>query len=182
MKIIRLIAAVAAIVLPLTGSAGQHSWSGPLISELQHGDIVYRRGVGAFSDLVARVGNAQWTHIGIAVQVRPGGKVYILHAIEERGVTLEPPAQFFSPSQATAGIFQRFPGGDRVADAAQRYLGKPFDLRFDLTDSSGVYCTELVMRALMDAEIGVFVPKRQIPMLSSPVIFPDDILGAVSNP
>jgi len=162
-------------------------WRPALIADLKHGDLVFRRGVGPVSESIAlaiasTTGRAPgMTHAGIAVQIRPGGPVHILHAIEDRGVTLEPPERFFSSLEAGAGTAIRIEKGGEVSDAAMRYLGRPFDTRFEMSTDGVIYCTELVALALRDAGTGIEVPMRKVALMPERIIFPDDLIAAVSK-
>lgn len=161
-------------------------WQGRLVSQLDHEDIVFRRGIGQISDTIAAVATSvtgrqtRWTHAGIAVRLRPNGKLYILHAIEERGVTLDTPERFFAPTEAIAGDSRRIKRGAQVAQAALQFLGRPFDTSFSLAEQDSIYCSELVWLALQDTGIQPEVQLRNVPIVGKSV-FPDDLIDALST-
>lgn len=162
-------------------------WRVDLMRRVHAGDVVFRRGVGNISELVsyasAHTGEREtrWTHAGIAVQVQPGGQVYILHAIDGRGVTLDTLDKFFSAEEAAAGDVLRIEGGEQAAISGMQFLGRPFDAKFSMDDHQELYCTELVIAALALAGIVVDVPLRKVPLVANKVVFPDDLAEALSK-
>lgn len=181
-----LLAAILSLVSLGAFAAESDSWRSKLIGKLRHGDIVYRRGIGQISDAIATVAvsstgkPARWTHVGIAVQLRPGGKLYILHAVDKRGVTLDAPETFFSPPEAAAGSYQRVKSGAQIAQAAMAYLGRPFDKSFSLEEHDFLYCSELLLLALKDVGVKANVAVRRVPLIGL-VALPDDLSDALSR-
>lgn len=175
-------------LLPLSGDGGHAApepaaWRQSITADLQPGDIVFRRGVGAVADAVAAAsfsssGRANWTHVGIVAQPVAGGPLYVIHAIDDRGVVMDPPERFFLAAEASAGGFVRIEGGEGVARIATRYLRRPFDASLSLSDHEALYCTELVSVAMREAGLRLDAPLRKLPM-SEPVIFPDDLYRAL---
>jgi hypothetical protein len=181
----------ALVLLPLPGDGGlpaaaePAAWRQSVTADLRPGDIVFRRGVGPMADAVAGASSlvaddARWTHVGIAVRIRPGGQLYILHAIDGRGVTLDTPDQFFSPAEAIAGEIKRVKGGEQAASFGIQFIGRPFDADFLMSDHSALYCSELVLAALGGAGIAVDVPLRKAPLITSKIAFPDDLAKALN--
>lgn len=191
-----MIAAAALAVLPLQPavavalsqpvSAEPAGWRDALISHLQPGDVVFRRGIGDISEAIAamqgfvRRQSTTWSHVGVVTQIRPDGPLYIVHAID-RGVVLETPTQFFAATEASAGT--RIQGNkttEAAAQAATRYLGRSFDDDFSLSDNGErMYCAELFVVAMRDAGASVKIEPRKVPMISDPVIMPDDLFTAL---
>lgn len=168
--------------------AAQHErWRAALIRDLRPGDIAFRRGVGALSRTVSHFSayagsrETRWTHVGIAV--RPGGseKIYILHAIDGRGVVLDTPEKFYSPDEAVAGEIRRIGGSEKAAYVAMQFVGRPFDAEFSLSDHTAMYCTELVLTALKAAGTPVEVILRKVPLVEENIAFPDDLADALNN-
>jgi len=159
-------------------------WRAVLIDSLKPGDIVFRRGQGGISETIAtaqqwvRGQKTRWTHAGIVHQIKPGGPIYIIHAVE-RGVTLDTPAAFFSATEALAGTVMS--GDTRLAHEAAQLLGRPFDEAFVESDGGErVYCTELVTLAADAAGIPIPVKRRMMPVaLREAVILPDDLAEAL---
>lgn len=176
----------AAVALSPPVSAEPAGWRDALIPDLQPGDVVFRRGLGDVSEAIAamqglvRRQTTTWSHAGLVTQIRPDGPLYIVHAID-RGVVLETPAQFFSAAEASAGT--RIRGNQTTLEAAQaatRYLGRPFDDGFLLSDNGErMYCTELLVVAMRHAGAGLEIEPRKVPVISDPVIMPDDLFVAL---
>lgn len=182
----RLLLVLIALCLGNVAPGRSENWRATLIAQLQHGDLVYRRGKSQVSATIASLSASatgdvtRWTHMGVAVRLRPGARIWILHAIEDRGVTLDPPEVFFASDQASSGAYQRFHDGPAVAQAALKYLGRPFDTAFDLHEHGRLYCSELVYLALEEVRPDVRVPLRDVPFVSL-AVFPDDIERAVAQ-
>jgi hypothetical protein len=129
----------------------------PIEAELQAGDIVFRRGTGMVSHavLTADRGGA-YSHTGIVVD--DGGELKIVHVVpgepDANGVKdrikAELPEQFFALDHAIEGAVMRLQDEEDVAKrAARRALalvetGVAFDHDYDLTDTTRMYCTELL--------------------------------------
>lgn len=194
---ISFIAASAAISLPqklpdnakhpVRAEQQNPRWRDNLIEQLLHGDIVFRRGVGDISDAISATQGAvrgqrtTWTHVGIVTQIRPGGDLYIAHAVDS-GVLLDSPRTFFSDQEASAGT--RIKGtktSEAAATKAQQYLGRPFDNGFSLANENELYCTQLLIMAFRDAGAPLKMPLRQLPLLLEPVAMPDDLFKALDD-
>lgn len=180
-----LTVAAALTLLPLPGDGGvpaaseSFAWRQSVTAGLLPGDIVFRRGVGPLADAVAAAsfsaaGRARWTHAGIVAQLVAGGPLYVVHAIDGRGVVADAPQRFFSATESSAGNFVRVEGGERAAHIALGFLGRPFDASLSTADQAALYCTELVFVSLRHAGVSLDVPLRRLP-LSASVMFPDDL-------
>ena len=60
---------------------------------------------------------------------------------------------------------------NRFVSEAKKYLGRPFDWKFDTDSSSELYCTELVERAMKD-----ICPERSLARNSYNIILPEACL------
>jgi hypothetical protein len=180
-------AAVFALLSPLSGdgevqaSVEPSTWRQTAIADLRPGDIVFRRGVGPTADAVSlaslsSVGRVAWTHVGIVAQPVKDGPLYVVHAIDDRGVVMDPPERFFSAAESSAGTFVRLGGGEEVARIAMGFVGRPFDGSLSLSDRQhALYCTELIFVSMRHARIRLDIPLRKLPMHEEPVMFPDDL-------
>ena len=183
-----LTVAAALALLPLPGDGGHAApepaaWRQSVTSDLHPGDIVFRRGVGPLADAVAATsfsvaGRTHWTHVGIVAQPVAGGPLYVVHAIDDRGVVMDAPKRFFSAAESSAGSFVRVEGGEGVARIAMGFMGRPFDASLSLSDHEALYCTELIFVSMRQAGIRLEAPLRKLP-LSEPVMFPDDLHRAL---
>ena len=127
--------------------------------ELKTGDVVFRRGSGFTSQavLLAEKGGA-YSHTGIVVD--SAGVLMIVHAVpgepdfegDEDRVKMERPEVFFHPMRAEQGAVYRHVDSCAAQQAAiralQTYRHHPlFDHDYDDTDTTSLYCTELVVHA-----------------------------------
>ena len=127
--------------------------------ELKAGDVVFRRGSGFTSHavLMAEKGGA-YSHTGIVVD--SAGVLMIVHAVpgepefedDEDRVKMERPQVFFHSMRALQGAVYRHVDSIAAQQAAiralQTYQLHPlFDHDYDDTDTTKLYCTELVVHA-----------------------------------
>ena len=155
-----------AILLPLcilACSDGVSVQSGTILPpdvELLPGDVVFRRGSGVTSQAVLMAEkNGTYSHVGIVVD--SAGMPMIVHAVpyedKEDRVKMEHPDEFFAPSKAQKGAVYRYLDNEtarRAADAAVRVCqrGVLFDHDYDASDTTKMYCTELVIFAYSRTE------------------------------
>ncbi|MDE7103507.1 MAG: hypothetical protein K2O46_04555 [Bacteroidales bacterium] len=159
----------------------------------QCGDLVFRRGRSAASDLVLLCEDEPvYSHVGLLAHTPDGWRV--VHAApdeaEARGrydrVVAEPPADFWLPQRCRAGGVYRLP----LTEAERELLntealrlaadGRPFDHRFDERDTAAFYCTELICflytRIGLDPSQGRRTRDRLIPF-TPPLILPGHLLA-----
>ena len=147
--------------------------------QLQDGDLVFRRGRDLMSSLVLRQGQAsRFSHVGMVRRLE--GQVTIVHAMPDEpgspgGVRQELLADFLAPAVASDAASYRLPGLDRSAtrDWLDAQRGKPFDMRFALSDARALYCSELVVRALDIGGLPQTLATVSAPLLDEPVVTPD---------
>ncbi len=159
----------------------------------QCGDLVFRRGRSAASDLVLLCEDEPvYSHVGLLAYTDDGWRV--VHAApdeaDERGrydrVMAEPPADFWQPQRCRAGGVYRLP-----LTKAERALlntealrlaaeGRPFDHRFDGLDTTAFYCTELICflygQIGLDPSQGRRTRDRLMPF-TPPLILPGHLLA-----
>ncbi len=127
--------------------------------ELRAGDVVFRKGSGFTSQavLIAEKGGA-YSHTGIVVD--SAGVLMIVHAVpgepdfegDEDRVKMERPEDFFHSMKASQGAIYRHIDSCAAQQAAvralQTYQRHPlFDHDYDDTDTTSLYCTELIVHA-----------------------------------
>ena len=158
-------------------------WRDRIVRDLRPGDLVFRRGRGGVSDAIAIASGSAlaWTHVGIVVQPPSFAGPLVLHAIDGRGVVIDPPERFFSEIEASAGAVVRLRGGAAAAQHALAYAGRPFDHSLAMSEQDRLYCTELVVVALRAAGVVIDPPLRRLPLVSEPVLMPDDLYRVVQN-
>lgn len=131
---------------------------------LRPGDVVFRRGGGLSSHAVMMADrNGRYSHVGIVAD--SAGVMMIVHAVpgepDHEGdpdrVKMETPEKFYRTVNAAAGEVKR-PLADRAtAEKAARYAveayrrGTLFDHDYDDSDTTKMYCCELVEHAYAKA-------------------------------
>lgn len=166
--------------------------------EMMEGDLAFRCGRGVFSRAVtAAEDKGIYSHVGVVV--REGDTWKIVHAVpgEREGrddfdrVKKEDIAVFFAPGRAFrgclvhTGLTDSTAVGKIRADALSLVRDSVrFDHNYDLSDSSELYCTELVwllyMRVGKDLSEG---RRRSVHAISidGPVLLPEHLLEYSGN-
>ena len=157
------------------------------------GDLVFRRGRSAASDLVLLCEDQPvYSHVGLLAYTPDGWRV--VHAApgeaDARGdydrVVAEPPAVFWQAQRCSAGGLYRLP----LTEAERERLntealllaaeGRPFDHRFDEHDTTALYCTELICflfgKIGLDPSQGRRTRDRLLPF-TPPLILPGHLLA-----
>jgi len=155
----------------------------------QSGDLIFRKGTEAVSDLVRSLdSDGEFSHVGILIAASElsaeffddtsrlhNTSWFVLHAtpseVEGRAdaVVLDSLAFFLSPTLSRGHAVYRVANADagqrRVAvTAALAQLGQPFSL----TDESGTYCTELPYTAWLNAGVGLDVRFKRLAIFLFP--------------
>jgi hypothetical protein len=160
--------------------------------ELKAGDVVFRRGAGFTSQavLLAEKGGV-YSHTGIVVD--SAGVLMIVHAVpgepefdgDEDRVKMELPEVFFHPMRAQQGAVCRHADSCAAQQAAiraiQTYRRHPlFDHDYDDTDTTRLYCTELVVHAYSQTTCPMKDVRHQhlhLVGFEADCILPSDVLG-----
>lgn len=191
-RIVHLLGIMSLIVL-LIGctSPNQQYDKSSLISQLQQGDIIFRRGTGIVGHAVAaadRQGN--YSHVGIVVACADG--FYVVHAVPHEHdyegdydrVKCEKIDQFLDRYvEANVALYRpkvKEEQRDIAVATALRLLkrGVPFDHDYDLSDTTRLYCTELVEYAYLTAGISLSEGRRtevNLPIVAGRHIMPSDL-------
>ncbi|MBO5820683.1 MAG: hypothetical protein J6R02_03740 [Alistipes sp.] len=191
-RIAHLLGIMSLIVL-LIGctSPNQQYDKSSLISQLQQGDIIFRRGTGIVGHAVAaadRQGN--YSHVGIVVSDANG--FCVVHAVPHEHdydgdydrVKCERIDDFLNRYvNADVALFRpKVEDGQRrvaVETALRLYeRGVPFDHDYDLSDTTRLYCTELVEYAYLTAGISLSEGRRtevNLPIVAGRHIMPSDL-------
>lgn len=131
------------------------------VESFQPGDIILRRGKGLVSDGIAQVLNEPYdvTHCGILMQVDSGWAV--VHAMSDNsrdidGVVAQKLDQFVAESKSGSIMVVRYKSmngkQEAVMQSTKAYMAKglPFDLGFDIHDTTAIYCSELLQHIYWD--------------------------------
>lgn len=158
--------------------------------QLEEGDIVFRRGGGIESHAVMMIDNeGEYSHVGIVVDTL--GRKMIVHAVpgepDFKGdvdrVKLDSVEKFFAPTNAIRGAVSRPKDSISARRAARRALaiyrrGVLFDHDYDMSDTTRLYCTELVLHVFSREGVSLVSSKPshvELPMLKADVYYPSDI-------
>ncbi len=181
------------LLCSVAGCTGKKARAEQLPMELlAEGDVVFRRGSGAKTHAVLRADTSGiYSHVGMVVRTDSGLMVvHVTPGERAKGETvdrikLETPEGFFAPERCSKGALARFADTTGCpALAAGRALefyrrGVLFDHDYDLTDTTKMYCTELVWLAYLDTGMDITAGRRSeirnFPMYSGTYIFPSDI-------
>lgn len=160
--------------------------------ELLHaGDIAFRRGEGFASDIVTyKDRDGKYSHVGIIVDSDSG--LMVVHSVPGGHPTqpgtdiirIEPVNGFFAPEVSRSGEIMRIEldkeQRNRLTKLAIEKVRQkiPFDHNYDLSDTSSLYCTELIQ--LLYKNIGIDLAQGRVTHISVPgmtgdYIMPSDI-------
>ena len=118
---------------------------------LRSGDLICRYGDGIWSIYLRNISSHEkrFSHVGIIII--ESNRPYVIHASANDysgigKVAKEPFTTFINDSDdfAIYRITQSKERRERISTIALEYLGKPFDLFFDLHTKDKIYCSELI--------------------------------------
>ena len=173
MKTLPIVLASILLLAACGGGSRKPSTILPEGTVVQPGDILLRRGNGMVSRVVIMADNGgTYSHVGIAVD--SAGHTMVVHAVpgepDFKGdvdrVKMETPEKFYRYINACAGCVMRTADNKtakRAADVAMAIYrrGTLFDHDYDDSDSSKMYCCELVEHSFMKAGLRLInVPRH----------------------
>ena len=129
-----------------------------VIALLKTGDVVVRKSVGPFSEMLARLNKRDQTFSHCGLVVVENGYPFVYHSIggednADEKLRRDSASFFFSPLRNTAIGVARYTidSGSvrRLASVITAYyhLAPRFDAKFDLATDSLLYCSEFVYKA-----------------------------------
>lgn len=143
------------------------------LESFREGDLVLRCGYGAESHIVSETSNSNYSHIGILHFDVGKSQWMVVHAVpgeaengEPEWLKAEPIADFFAPDRAIRGAWMRVDCPDSIAEAATRYALQKvakrveFDNDYLLSDTTRLYCTELVWQAFLHQGLDISDQRR----------------------
>ncbi len=151
------------------------------ISDLRSGDIAFRLGRTLESRAIAADGG--YSHVGIIIG--KDSQFQVVHIEPSRDgiekTKYESLEEFFHPNKASSGAVMRIKDLDTAQlVAVENYLYSCKNISFDhdykLSDTTQMYCTELVFRTF--SEIGIDISdgtRHRVPLAQEEVILPTDI-------
>lgn len=159
-------------------------------SALRSGDLLFRMGLEGASRVVTTVGGGVYSHVGIALQTDSGWMA--VHAVPNEQpegvpdkVKCEPLNVFYGADRACRGAVARVDCEDDVAErVALTALEKArrevaFDHRYNLEDTTELYCTELVWILYRREGLDLAGSRRHqliVPGATEWYIFPEDLI------
>ena len=190
MKLLHILLLMA---LLLCGCAEQHETVVLTGQEgFREGDLVLRCGNGAESRVVTEASHSIYSHIGILHYDTLQPQWMVVHAVpgevkqgEAEYLKCEPLSVFYASDRAVRGEWLRVDCPDSIAAEAARYALRKvadqveFDNDYLLSDTTQIYCTELVWQAYQHQGIDLSDQVRhEVPTFISKdgeCIFPCDI-------
>ncbi|MDD4848361.1 MAG: YiiX/YebB-like N1pC/P60 family cysteine hydrolase [Bacteroidales bacterium] len=156
---------------------------------LQDGDLVFRCGISV-SSYAVRVADkiGSYSHVGMVVKETDGW--HVIHIVNgemedtdgKEIIKNEPISRFFRKDRARAGIVLRYDAPDsvlhQVVERAKTLSQQEiyFDAYYSLSDSTKLYCTELIYNIFQNAQIDISEGRRsRCPTVKEEVILPSDI-------
>lgn len=178
------------LVLLVSCKNEQKTFKSDIPACLKDGDVAFRRGNGLSSYAVlAMDGSGTYSHVGVIIS--KDSSFYVVHevpyegeTIKDDGIKCESVYDFFLPEKAGQGAIYRVEMSDEERAKIKAFLirqvdlGTPFDHDYDLSDDSAQYCTELVWRAFLCADIDLpegRLTKTNLPGFSGYYLLPSDI-------
>ena len=164
-------------------SGGNHYATTPPeipISNFRSGDVAFRLGRTIESRAIAADGG--YSHVGIII--RKDSTLQVAHIEPScNGSELtkyESLEQLFHPDNASSGAVMRIEGlGSEQQASVENYLFSCKNISFDhdykLSDTTQMYCTELVYRAFLEIGIEITNVRHRVPLAHEEVILPTDI-------
>jgi len=151
-----------------------------VIPYIEDGDIILRMTDGTWSSVFSdySLTDKRFSHVGI-VRKR-NDKISVIHSVgsfgnKSQGVD-EISLEYFLRVASSVGVFRvKKINGSVISDAAEKYIGRPFDFNFDLSDASSIYCTELLYWALKDIKSEHILATRYVEDIGKDIIPLDSI-------
>ena len=130
--------------------------------EIQDGDIILRYGYGFFSDYIVEFFNEKYkiSHCGVIRKTKDS--LLVIHSesssyLSFEGVQAQDFDSYVDASHLNSVIVVRFKNSTakqraRISEKALFYAAQkiPFDYKFDMSDSTEMYCSEVIWHAVKD--------------------------------
>lgn len=127
-------------------------------SILKRGDLILVRNIGPWSHLIANASTRErrFSHVGIVIDEHPTCQVVTVGYDEVQGSDGVCKEELVSLIDSVADLcVYRLDGADSIRDAvaraAEKRIGTPFDVVFDLKTKDRLYCTEMVRDCVNEA-------------------------------
>lgn len=163
---------------------------------MQNGDIILRRGYGIVSDMIVNTlaEDISLSHCGIII--KNDTTFSVIHSVSQSisdydGVQIQDIRRFIHDSKENSVVVVRYSNSNdtssnnTIAERAAHYLSKkaPFDMAFNIEDTTAFFCTELIWKVILDAKkTDIFVNKYGLnkrEFLKFDVFFNEDFFETV---
>ena len=190
---VKLVKLLLSLALLLYACAERHETV--VITEheaFREGDLVFRCGLGAESRMVTETSHSTYSHIGLLHYDSLSSQWMVVHAVPGEAeadapeyLKCESVETFYATDRAFRGAWARVDCTESIAVAAVRYALQKvmeqveFDNDYQLSDTTQLYCTELVWQAYLHQGIDLSDQQRhEVPIFvckDGECIFPSDI-------
>lgn len=151
----------------------------PIRNTVRSGDIILRSGVGLWSKLFCErnPNDKRFSHVGL-VWITENGEYMVIHSegndTTGKGEVSVISLQDFVGKTQLIGI-SRLRTGDpaQLVANAKKFMGRPFDWKFDIEDHSEIYCTELLVLALRETIPGIVLPRHKNIVMPEALLIPE---------
>lgn len=160
---------------------------------LKDGDLAFRRGVGLMSRAVLVADSKGiYSHVGLLKQI--DGSWFVIHAVPDEPdfagdvdrVKIDSITRFFETDRAVQGRVMRMSCSESAAREAAQIAHSMarrhvlFDHRYDLSDTTAMYCTELV--EFVYRKVGVDLAEGRLSTVNVPgmrgrYLLPSDLMA-----
>ena len=157
------------------------------VDEFLSGDLAFRRGRTMESDAIASMGGQEYDYSHVGVVVSHADSLCVVHVEPVRGgderVKIESVEEFFHPINAVKGCVARY---EALSDPQRHVIereamalvqrGVEFDHDYRLSDTTAMYCTELVDFLFRKVDISLTRQRYRVPLAQEDVLLPSSIM------
>ena len=157
------------------------------IDEFRSGDLLFRLGRTLQSDAIASMGGQEYDYSHVGVVVSHADSLCVVHVEPVRGgderVKIESVEEFFHPINAVKGCVARY---EALSDPQRHVIereamalvqrGVEFDHDYRLSDTTAMYCTELVDFLFRKVDISLTRQRYRVPLAQEDVLLPSSIM------
>ncbi|WP_347877531.1 YiiX/YebB-like N1pC/P60 family cysteine hydrolase [Proteus sp. G2669] len=153
--------------------------------DLKNGDLVFREGDEAISEIIKQVDRSGFSHVGM-VWISDNG-IKVIHSTPSEhigikdGVTIDNIDFFISRAKPNTVRFYQVKGSEEARNNAVKIVLKRVGENFSIYSKQGVYCTELVADAWLKAGVSISTGTQTLdmPFISDiPLIFPENLINS----
>lgn len=168
---------LALVCLTLQAKAGNLSGASP-------GDLIFREGNEAISDMVLTMDDGHFSHVGLLA--KQAGEWVVIHStpaeIEGRidGVVIDPIEFFISPQRSRHHAIYRVEATVDQREHAVRWARSQEGTPFSVLSPEGIYCTTLVWKAWQSAglDLEAQFTHMAIPLAEGDFLLPSGLLSS----